>query len=450
LDSVAAKVFIKTYGCQMNERDSEAIAARLQRAGYEIVEDEGAADVIILNTCSVREQAEIKALGKSGYLAKRKRKNPGLRIAIVGCMAESLGAELFRMNPAVDLVVGPRRLRELPAVLRASERLLLTGESQADGVPHNFDRKLEKHGGTAFLSIMSGCNMRCSYCIVPRTRGRETYRPMDDVVAEARFLVANGTVEITLLGQIVNNYGGGATNSSPSPFVRLLERLNEIDGLDRIRYMSPHPAYFSEDLIAAHGNLSKLCPSVHLPVQSGSNRVLKAMGRHYTREKILRIVESLRANVPDIGISTDIIVGYAGETSGEFEETLSLFDEVRFNMAFVFKYSPRPGTRAAAMADDVSDGEKDRRNAVLLRRVAEMSAWHNRRAVGETFPVLVEGHAKRGENAMFGRTANHSKVLFAATESDIGKILPVTITGYGTAVLHGTVRRNYTQRESQA
>jgi tRNA-2-methylthio-N6-dimethylallyladenosine synthase len=425
----------------MNERDSEMIAAQLQQIGHAIVDREEAADVVILNTCSVRRQSEIKALGKSSHLAKRKRNDPNFRIGIVGCMAESLGAEIFRLNPAIDFVIGPRRLHELPAILSDDGRRMLTGESNAESVQHDFNRRLGKSKCTAFLSIMSGCNMRCSYCIVPRTRGREVYRPMADIIGEAEFLAANGTKEITLLGQIVNNYGGRSAtgNGGTSPFVSLLEKLNEIDGIERIRYLSPHPAYFTDDLIMAHKNLEKLCPSVHLPIQSGSNRVLRDMGRAYGREDVLRIVEKLRANVDGIGISTDIIVGYVGETDDEFRETLSLFDDAGFNMAFVFKYSPRPGTRSAEMCDSVSEAEKDSRNAVLLLRVAEASGRYNHRYVGKTVSVLVEGHAKRGGHIMCGRTGTHVKVLFPASAGDIGKILPVRIVGSAMAVLYGAV-----------
>jgi tRNA-2-methylthio-N6-dimethylallyladenosine synthase len=272
----------------------------------------------------------------------------------------------------------------------------------------------------------------------------EVCRPMDEIVGEVEFLAKNGVGEITLLGQIVNGYGAStmATVGGKTPFVQLLERLNEIPALERIRYMSPHPTYFSQDLIGAHGNLPKLCPSVHIPVQSGSNRVLKSMGRPYGREKILAIVEKLRATVPEIGISTDIIVGYPGETAEEFGETLSLFDIIKFNMAFIFKYSPRSGTKSAELADDVPEMEKERRHKILLKRTEEISLAYNRNFVGKTVSVLVEGHAKRGENTMFGWTPNHHKVLFQATEGDIGKMVSVKINSFATTVLMGTLCRN--------
>lgn len=298
--------------------------------------------------------------------------------------------------------------------------------------------------------------MRCSYCIVPKTRGNELSRPMEDVLAEAKFLARAGVKEITLLGQIVNNYGerkmpmrGGngenekrGENGGKTPFVQLLHGLNDIGGIERIRYMSPHPRFFCNDLIAAHGSLPKLCPSVHLPIQSGSNRILKAMRRAYLGEMILEIVGKLRDSVAKIGISTDIIVGYPGETEEEFEKTVSLFCDAKFNMAFVFKYSPREGTQSATLADSVSKEDKERRNQILLQHVERASEQYNGQFVGTTVNVLVEGHAKRGENMMFGWTPEHCKVLFPAENNHIGKILPVKIDSATAAALAGSLTAN--------
>ncbi|MDR1891364.1 MAG: tRNA (N6-isopentenyl adenosine(37)-C2)-methylthiotransferase MiaB [Puniceicoccales bacterium] len=439
------KVFVKTYGCQMNERDSEMILSQLQCTGYELTDNEKIADVVILNTCSVREQAEIKALGKSGYLARKKRTNPNFKIGIVGCMAENLGEKLFKLNGAIDFVVGPKRLHELANVIEGNGPNLCIGDPEVRCPTHGFGRKLGKNQCSAFLSIMQGCNMRCSYCIVPKTRGIEQYRPMQDIVEEAKFLAENGIREITLLGQIVNNYGGRLMPmvDGKTPFVQLLEHLNALPWIERIRYMSPHPKNFSDDLILAHKNLPKLCPSVHLPIQSGSDRILAAMKRPYTREKILEIVEKLRSAVPDVGISTDIIVGYPGETEEDFEETVSLFDAVKFNMAFIFKYSPRAGTKSADLIDNVGDGEKERRNQILLQRVQETSSYYHRKFLGKTVEVLIEGHAKRGEDTMFGWTSNHCKVLVKASENNIGRIVPIRIDGFATTILSGTLVDSY-------
>ncbi|MDR1528414.1 MAG: tRNA (N6-isopentenyl adenosine(37)-C2)-methylthiotransferase MiaB [Puniceicoccales bacterium] len=443
------KIFVKTYGCQMNERDSEMISSQLQCAGHELTDNEKIADVVILNTCSVREQAEIKALGKAGYLVRRKRTNPNFKIGIVGCMAENLGEKLFKLNGAIDFVIGPKRLHELADVLEDHRRSLYIGDPKKQHLPNDFDRKLEKNKCTAFLSIMHGCNMRCSYCVVPRTRGNEQYRPMEDIVEEAKFLAANGIREITLLGQIVNNYGGRLMPmlDDKTPFVQLLERLDRLPGIERIRYMSPHPQNFSDDLILAHKNLSKLCPSVHLPIQSGSNRILAAMKRPYTSEKILTIVEKLRRAVPNVGISTDIIVGYPGETEEDFKETVSLFDTAKFNMAFIFKYSPREGTKSAELIDDVEESEKERRNQILLQRVQEASLRYHQRFLGKTVEVLVEGHARRGADTMFGWTPNHCKVLFKASENDIGKNFPIQIDSSTTTILWGTMAGNAQGRD---
>ncbi|MDR2737857.1 MAG: tRNA (N6-isopentenyl adenosine(37)-C2)-methylthiotransferase MiaB [Puniceicoccales bacterium] len=436
------KIFVKTYGCQMNERDSEAISAQLCDAGCSIVDDEDAADVVILNTCSIREQAEIKAIGKLGRLALKKRTNPNFRVGVVGCMAENLGATLFKINKFVDFVVGPRRLHELPNVLQGRSESLLIGNSET--TRSDFDRIVGGTRHSSFLSIMQGCNMRCSYCIVPKTRGKEQYRPMDGIVEEARFLAKNGTKEITLLGQIVNGYGGKPwTRGENTAFVQLLERLNGIDGIERIRYMSPHPKYFSDDLIIAHRTLQKLCPSVHLPIQSGSNRVLKDMGRAYSRETVIEIVQKLRAVAPRIGLSTDIIVGYPGETEQEFEETVSLFDEAKFSMAFVFKYSPRAGTRSAELVDSIPGDEKERRNQILLKLVGETSARYNSQFVGDSVEILVEGHAKRGKNMLYGWTPEHCKTLFVADSALIGKMVNVKINGFATTVLTGSLEDNF-------
>ncbi|MDR1432829.1 MAG: tRNA (N6-isopentenyl adenosine(37)-C2)-methylthiotransferase MiaB [Puniceicoccales bacterium] len=433
------KVFIKTYGCQMNGRDSEMISAQLRDAGHEVVSDENVADVAILNTCSVREQAEIRALGKAGHLSRRKRTNPNFKIGIIGCMAENLGAEFFQLNSDIDFAIGPRRLNELVEVVENQTQDLRIGAAIKQTAARNFGHITGKC--TAFISIAHGCNRRCSYCIVPKTRGREIYRPMDAVLAEAKFLAENGTREITLLGQTVNGYGVTAmpTLGSKTPFVQLLEKLDAVNGIERIRYMSPHPQRFSDDLIFAHKDLPKLCPSVHLPVQSGSNRVLRAMGRPYTVEKILQIVEKLRDAVPRIGISTDIIVGYPGETGGEFEETVALFDAAKFNMAFIFKYSPRVGTKSAMLADDVPDVEKERRNQILLKRVEECSLSYNEQFIGQTVEVLAEGNARRGEGMVFGWTPNHCKVLFKAPSDSVGQIVSVRVEGCATTVLVGTL-----------
>lgn len=423
----------------MNERDSESIAAQCIQKGHQIVPDEKVADIVILNTCSVREQAEIKAIGKSGHLARKKRNNPNFKIGIVGCMAENLGAELFNLNPAIDFVVGPQRIHELCDLFFESSHQLRTGIPTTNHTHTNFDRNLSKNQHSAFISIMQGCNMRCSYCIVPKTRGREYYRPMNDIVDEAIYLAQNGIKEITLLGQIVNKYGNNAIPhcDNKSPFVQLLERLNGIDGIQRIRYISPHPSFFSDDLIEAHHRLHKLCPSIHFPVQSGSDRILKEMRRPYTRQTALSIIEKLRTKIPTIGISTDIIVGYPGESEQDFQDTVSLLEEARFNLSFIFKYSPRTGTKSATLIDNIPEQEKERRNSILLEKASQLSLNYNQQFINTTAKVFVEGHAKRGDNMLYGWTPQHCKVIFEGSDDDFGQILPIKITDCTTTILLG-------------
>ncbi|MDR1255579.1 MAG: tRNA (N6-isopentenyl adenosine(37)-C2)-methylthiotransferase MiaB [Puniceicoccales bacterium] len=434
------KIFIKTYGCQMNAHDSERLAAMLRTFGHEIVDCEDDADVYILNTCSVRERAEIKAVGKSRYLSRKKLRKNNALLGIVGCMAENLAENLFKLNPGIDFIIGPRRISELPAILAGENvgRVALLGEAHSEDAGESA-RDFSSAKICASVSIMQGCNMRCSYCIVPKTRGPESYRPMDSIIAECETLVQNGTKEITLLGQIVNNYGQGVLEygSGKSPFVQLLERIDDIAGLERIRYMSPHPKGFREDLIEAHSSLSKLCPSVHLPIQSGSDRVLRAMRRPYTRARILSIVESLRAAVPNIALTTDVIVGYPGEREEDFSMTVDLLNAVKFNMAFVFKYSPRAGTLSASLPDDVGADEKDRRNKILLDMVQKCSIGHNETMIGHGVEVLVEGHAKRGENKLCGRTRGGDKVIFDGQDRLIGQLVNVKIMDSAITILRG-------------
>lgn len=437
---VPRKIFIKTYGCQMNVRDSEQIISELQLAGHKIVESENEADVFILNTCSVREQAEIKAIGKSGFLARKKRKNQNCLLGIVGCMAENLGEELFKLNPMIDFIVGPRRISKIKEILseKKIKHIVLLG-NETEGTFFTSKHDFNKKSAIASVSIMQGCNMHCSYCIVPKTRGAEIYRPMSDIIEECKMLADNGVKEIMLLGQIVNNYGQGKMSiiSNKSPFVQLLEKVNNIPGIKRIRYMSPHPKGFRDDLIDAHANLDKLCPSVHLPVQSGSNRILRMMKRPYSAERVCAIVDSLRKKVPNIAITTDVIVGFPGETEQEFGETITLFEIIKFNMAFIFKYSPRSGTVSATLQDDVSASEKDRRNKILLDIVQKHSIEYNYSMLGKEVEILVDGHAKRGDQKLCGRTANGYKVIFEGTDDKIGCFVNIKVTDCGITALYG-------------
>jgi len=432
----------------MNERDSEAVAAMLRARGYRIVPDEDECDILLLNTCSVRDAAEQKAIGKAGYLAGRKRRNPDFVLGILGCMAQNRGAELLDRLPDVDLIIGTQKFHTVPGYLdnlrAARESGVPVGETIIDideeaGSQNTIrDHELAERQVTAFVSIQQGCDMHCSFCIVPKTRGDERSRPMDEIVAECRTLAERGVKEITLLGQIVTSYGRREFQhaNGVSPFVQLLERVNAIDGIERIRFTSPHPRGFKQDLVEAYGRLPKLCEYVHLPVQSGSNRILRSMNRPYTREKYLEIVESLRRVRPDMYFSTDVIVGFPGETGEDFAETRSLFEAVNYDMAYVFKYSIRSGTPAADAGDQIPDEVKEARNRELLSLLEANSIRRNRLLEGSALEVLVEGRDKKGIR-FTGRTRGNRVVHFDADDRLIGQLVPLTITRTTSSVLYG-------------
>jgi tRNA-2-methylthio-N6-dimethylallyladenosine synthase len=442
------RVHIKTYGCQMNERDSEAVAALLRARGYRIVADEDNCDVLLLNTCSVRDAAEQKAIGKAGYLSARKKKQPDFILGILGCMAQNRGAELLDRLPDVDLIVGTQKFHQVPDYLdnlRAAQAAgapistAIVDIAEESGSQNTIrDHVLEEKQVSAFVSIQQGCNMDCAFCIVPKTRGDERSRPMDDIVRECEQLAERGVKEITLLGQIVTSYGrrdyvhtGGIT-----PFVQLLERVNAIPGIKRIRFTSPHPRGFKDDLIQAYGRLEKLCEYVHLPLQSGSNRILKEMNRPYSRERYFEIVSALRAVRPDMYFSTDIIVGFPGETEEDFQQTRELFEACNYDMAYIFKYSIRSGTPAADRGDQISDEVKEARNQTLLGLLEANSNRRNATLLGTTQEVLVEGPDKKGLKFM-GRTRGNRIVHFDADPRLIGELVPVKIERASTAVLYG-------------
>lgn len=435
------RVYIKTYGCQMNERDSEAVAAMLRDRGYSIVLAEDEADVVLLNTCSVRDLAEQKAIGKAGRLLKQdKRRGRERIIGLMGCMVQNRGADILDSLPDLDLLVGTQKFHRVPEHLDA---LLATLRGQgprpesivdieAEAGSQNTIRAHVEEGRqvSAFVSIMQGCNMKCSFCIVPKTRGPERARPMDDIVAEVEELVANGTKEVTLLGQIVNQYGVREFPyvDGKSPFVQLLEKVNAVEGLERIRFTSPHPVGFRQDLIDCYGRLEKLCEYIHFPLQSGSDRILKQMRRPYTVERFKRILDGVRANAPQVTISTDVIVGFPGETEEDFEMTKKVFEDVGFDMAYVFKYSVRPGTAAEPLGDPISDEVKNARNQELLAVLEQSSLRRNQSLLGTTQEVLVEGPARKGDAMFQGRNRGHRKVIFPGDERLIGELVQVEIT----------------------
>jgi tRNA-2-methylthio-N6-dimethylallyladenosine synthase len=443
------RVHIKTYGCQMNERDSEAVAAMLRARGYRIVADEDACDILLLNTCSVRDAAEQKAIAKADNLLPRKRRNPDFVLGILGCMAQNRGAGLLDRLPDLDLVVGTQKFHRVPDYLDNLRAARDAGiplaepivDTEAEAGSQNTIRDHMDESGPqvcAFVSIQQGCNMDCAFCIVPTTRGDERSRPMDDIVRECEELAARGTREVTLLGQIVTSYGrrdyphtGGVT-----PFVQLLERVNAVPGIERIRFTSPHPRGFREDLAEAFARLPKLGSHVHLPVQSGSDRILKLMRRPYSRARYLEIVAMLRGARPDMAFSTDIIVGFPGETDADFEETRRIVQEVDYDMAYIFKYSVRTGTPAATMDDQVPEEVREERNQVLLSVLREGSLRRSQALVGTVQEVLVEGPDKTGERFM-GRTRGNRATVFEASPRLVGTQVPVAITRASVSTLYG-------------
>jgi tRNA-2-methylthio-N6-dimethylallyladenosine synthase len=432
----------------MNERDSEAVAALLRARGYRIVPREEDCDILLLNTCSVREAAEQKALGKAGYAAERKRRQPDFILGILGCVAQNRGAEILDRLPDVDLIVGTQKFHQVPGYLDN----LLAAQASGIPLPHSIvdiaeeagsqntlrDHELAEHQVSAYVSIQQGCDMACAFCIVPKTRGDERSRPMDDIVAECRDLARRGVREVNLLGQIVTSYGRRdyAHTGGTTPFVQLLERVHEIEGLARIRFTSPHPRGFRPDLIQAYGRLPKLCEHIHLPVQSGSDRILGAMNRPYTRERYLGLVEALRAVRPDLYLSTDVIVGFPGETDEDFEQTRSLFEKADYDMAYVFKYSIRSGTPAASLGDQIPDEVKEQRNRVLLDLLEANSRRRNQLLIGTAQEVLVEGPDRKGLRFL-GRTRGNRVVLFDGDASLIGRLVPIRITRTTTSSLYG-------------
>jgi tRNA-2-methylthio-N6-dimethylallyladenosine synthase len=448
--------YIKTYGCQMNERDSEQVARQLMARGYAQATDESAADVVLLNTCSVRDQAEQKALGKMRNLTSKKKRK-GVLFGFMGCMAQSRGAELLKQTPGIDLVVGTQqfhRVADYVDSLLAPEdqdldslvRQPIVDVAEEEGSQNTIrEHVLKPKQVTAFVSIMQGCNMHCTFCIVPSTRGEERSRPIAEILSEVRELVAGGIREVTLLGQIVNLYGRHEFPAvdGKSPFVQLLYALEEIEGLDRIRFTSPHPIGFRKDLVQAFRDLKKLCEHVHLPLQSGSDRILKVMHRAYTAEKYRKLVADLREACPHIAITTDIIVGFPGETEEDYLATRRLVEEVGFDNAFIFRYSERKDTPAALMEGKVDDDEKMRRNQDLLAVLDAIALKKNAELQGRNVEILIEGPSKTNPDRLSGRTRTNKIVIFDGDARHQGQIMDVKIidstgfTFYADPVIHG-------------
>jgi tRNA-2-methylthio-N6-dimethylallyladenosine synthase len=436
------KFFIKTYGCQMNERDSEQVARSLIDRGYEPVMSEVEADVVLLNTCSVRDMAEQKALGKMGMLARMAKKRPEMVFGFLGCMAQARGAELLRTTPHLDLVAGTQKFHRVADYVdelvdrkrngRIDDlRFAIVDTAAEPGSQETIrDHALRPQQAAAFVSIMQGCNMHCTFCIVPRTRGAQRSRSIAQIVREVRGLVERGVKEVTLLGQIVNLYGRHEFPlvRDKSPFVQLLEAVHEIDGLRRLRFTSPHPIGFRSDLIRALRDLPKLCEHVHLPLQSGSNRILKGMHRPYTAEKYLRLVEQIRGARSDIAITTDVIVGFPGETDRDYALTRALVEQVQFDNAFVFRYSQRGETPAAALPAQLDESVKEARNRDLLQVVDRAAKLAGERMAGRDVEILCEGPSKTNPMRLTGRTRTNKIVVFTGSASDVGQLVNLRIT----------------------
>ena len=438
------KLFIKTYGCQMNVYDSDRMADALAPHGYEptpVIDD---ADLVVLNTCHIREKASEKVFSELGRLAEMKREGRDFMIGVAGCVAQAEGEEIARRSKAVDLVFGPQSYHRLPELLAratSGERVVETefpAEDKFEHLPQAEPKVIRSRGLTAFLTVQEGCDKFCSFCVVPYTRGAETSRPVEQVLAEARNLVAAGVRELTLLGQNVNAYHGLDTRGRSVGLGELCARLAEIEGIARIRYTTSHPSDMTDELIAAHRDNLKLMPYLHLPVQSGSDRILKAMNRRHTRADYLQVIQRIKAARPDMAMSGDFIVGFPGETDADFAETLSLVREVGYASAFTFKYSIRPGTPGADMPDQVPEAVKTERLAALNEQITLQMRDFGRSVVGRTLDVLIEKPG-RMPGQIGGRSPYLQAVHMDGPERLIGSVQPVLIVAAGNNSIEGKI-----------
>ena len=472
---MAQAVYLQTYGCQMNERDSEEILGMLVAQGYAVVEREEEADVILLNTCSVRAHAEERAFGKMGLMQKLKRERPGLVLGILGCMAKAQREEVFRRLPQVDLVAGPAEIYDLPELLAGVAERRQQGRLGASARVLAIDRKVRpldrrpatdyRAGGiTAFVTIMEGCDKKCAYCIVPTTRGQEVSRPIEEILDEIQQLARAGYRQVTLLGQNVNSYGKrfpdgsgwvgpgrrrallqlgdrpeAAVADAPRlvDFPALLRAIDAQTSIERVRFTTSHPFDAHGELFRAMAECRSVCEYLHLPVQSGSDRILRAMRRGYTAESYLEQIARLRALVPHVALSTDIIVGFPGETEADFEATRALMDRVRYDSAFVFKYSPRPGTEAAGWIDDVPQTVKERRNQAILELQARISREQLETWVGREVEVLVEERNRRGQ--LMGKSRRNTTVVVDGPDVLIGELVLARVARVTDTTLIGDV-----------
>ncbi len=443
------RVYIETYGCQMNVADTEVVSSILSGGGYEFTDRASAADVVLLNTCSIRENAEQRIYGRLGEFKRLKEEHPSIVVGILGCMAERLRASLIDgkskgVGNIVDVIVGPDEYRKLPALVQKAwhgERGIAVQLSRVE--TYDDITPLRTSGLSAWISVMRGCDKFCSFCVVPFTRGRERSRQYETIVREVEALAARGFREVTLLGQNVNSY-----SESGHDFADLLRGVAHVDPSMRVRFTTSHPQDMSQkliDTIAAHANI---CNYIHLPVQSGSNRILGLMHRSYTVEHYLGLIESIRCAIPEVSLSTDIIAGFPTETEAEHAETLALMKSVEYDGAFMFKYSPRENTPAFAMADGISDEIKTRRVSEIIELQNEISAGKNKAMVGRTVEVLIEGESKKSPDEWQGRTDGNKMVIFSRSNEAVGEYRRVVIEGANSATLFGAVVRGEPMEEA--
>jgi len=428
---------VTTFGCQMNEHDSERMRGMLESLGYEEAAERSEADLILFNTCSIRESADNRFIAHLGEAKRLKSEDPSRIVGVGGCWAQSVKEEVFERFPFVDVAFGPGQIHKLAEFL-TTDSIGAQGYFEFEGFSGHLPMKREREF-QAWVQISQGCNCRCSYCIVPSTRGREVSRPHTELVEEVTKLAADGVREVTLLGQNVNSYGRDLRAQGNASFAELLRMIDAIDGIDRIRYTSPHPKDMREDVIRAHVECEAVCEHIHLPLQSGASRILKAMRRTYNRQRYLDRVAMIREHLPDVSLTTDIIVGFPGETEEDFQETLEVVDEVGFDSAFTFIFSPRRGTEAANLPDQVPHPVKRERMERLVELVQKHARERAQRFVGRTMDVLVEGPSRNDPARLRGRTRHNKVVNFDGTAKP-GEIVEVEITGATSQTLTGTER----------
>jgi tRNA-2-methylthio-N6-dimethylallyladenosine synthase len=431
------KYHLTTFGCQMNEHDSERMKGMLESLGYREADDRSGADLILFNTCSIREKADNRLVGHLGEAKRLKTEDPARVIGIGGCWSQSMKERVFELFPFVDVAFGPGQVHKLAEFL-TSDSLSAQGYFEFEGFTGHLPMKREREF-QAWVQISVGCNCVCAYCIVPSTRGREVSRPAAELVAEVERLAADGVREVTLLGQNVNSYGRDLPKGEKTSFAELLAMVDAVEGVDRVRYTSPHPKDMREDVIRAHAELPSLCEHIHLPLQSGSSRVLKAMRRTYNRERYLDRVAMIRELVPDCALTTDIIVGFPGETEADFEQTMEVVEEVRYDSAFTFAFSPRRGTEAAEHGAQLPHAVKRERMERLVEAVQRIASERAQRFVGRTMEVLVEGPSRTDPSKLRGRTRHNKTVNFAGL-TEPGELAEVEIDSATSTTLAGEER----------